>query len=642
MYSEKKIAERIASAETMLGFRLQRHDLSSVIAANDLLDSIYDPETGSTTRPLKPSEIRWIRNERALCRCDYNYWATHYAFIKNWENQIVRYKPNIAQQIIHSIQADMEERELEIIIQALKARQLGVSTDTELKVTHRTCFYAGVNATVGSNDPDKSWKMSQMMELCYALMPWWMKPQRTKYKAGVLIEYGLQNGVITIQHGTQTSGIGRGDTPTVVHLSELADYDNPEELVDAALLRALHPSPYVFCVFESTAKGRHNWWHRTWNFAKENYHVGRARMCPVFLPWYVGTDLYPTATWKHGHPVPANWSPATLTANHAEKAANYVRGNALLRKYLGAKWQMSREQMWWWEVTREEHKAKNELPQFQSELCSDDLEAFTSTNHSVFEVEVISEYREAAGQKDPVAVLGVTGDDIPVRMEPDRRDIDANKKPIEVTYSSNAGITKRFSLVPLKFNGYSTCDPNGKLFLWEWPKDEEEYGLGIDTGEGIGLDQSVIEVLRKGTFTRNDSQICEFSSKYINAHDLAPISLAVGQLFSTRLRGEYQMPKMVIECAGNGESVQHELRKLGWAHFHQWVRYDSKADSQEPRAEDGMGADAVGTRHDDGHGHQVPARRLVRHQLAVVRGRDAGLGARPVCRTHERHVRRSR
>jgi hypothetical protein len=34
--------------------------------------------------------------------------------------------------------------------------------------------------------------------------------------------------------------------------------------------------------------------------------------------------------------------------------------------------------------------------------------------------------------------------------------------------------------------------------------------------------------------------------------------------------------RIVIECKGNGESTQLELRKRGWGNFHPWIRYDSK------------------------------------------------------------------
>jgi hypothetical protein len=576
LYCAAKIEERLAAAERMLGWRPERHTIEAVDTANRVLEELYDPEEGRITRPLHKTEVRWIRNERALCACDYSYWESRYAYIKNWQNQIVRFERNVAQCIFHEVCAEMEEQGREILVQALKARQLGITTASELKLAHRVQFLAGVNAVVGSSDPDKSFVMSQIMELCWEMQPWWMMPERTKYKAGVLIEFGKQNSGVSIQHGTQMSGIARGATPTCVHLSELCDFSNPEELVDASLLRAMHPSPSIFGVFESTAQGMHNWWHRTWLLNKAHWADGKARMRPMFLPWYVGSDLYPTKTWIHTHPIPKGWEPAVVTRNHAERANHYVRSNPLLRKHLGEQWELSREQMWWWEVTREEYRAKGELAQFYMELPADDIECFQSTNISVFDSDLVAEYREAASRQ-PVEVFGIRGDDIPARLEPDGREIDRTKQPISVDYYSDMGVHKHWEFVPLKFEGYSATDPMGKLFIWEHPRRGEEYGIGVDTGEGIGLDQSVCEVLRKGTVSANDAQVAEFCSSYINSHDLWPVCLALAKYYSApSVAGEERTPLVVIECMGNGETVQHEMRKVGWSNFFPWVRYDSR------------------------------------------------------------------
>ena len=39
--------------------------------------------------------------------------------------------------------------------------------------------------------------------------------------------------------------------------------------------------------------------------------------------------------------------------------------------------------------------------------------------------------------------------------------------------------------------------------------------------------------------------------------------------------GEVLDPLVVIECMGNGESTQHDMRLMGYGNFHRWVRYDT-------------------------------------------------------------------
>ena len=576
MYDRSVVSQRLERASKRLGFDLEPHALPTCRSAVDNLNKLVDDQ-GNIRRPLKPDEIKWIRNERAVCQCDFLYWITRYAYIKDWTDRPVLFKPNIAQEIKLDIWAMLEREGRAISEMDEKARQLGVTTLTELAVAHRVQFYPYVNAVVGSADPDKSLKMSGIMEFCWKMQPWWILPKVTKYNSGELIEFGEQNSGVSIQHGSQFTGIARGSTPTVAHLSELVDFKKPEQLVDASLLRAMHESPFLFLVLESTAHGRHNWWHRTWEYSKENWASGRARLFPVFLPWFVGRDLYPTNTWIHSRPIPKDWKPMGLTIAHAERAKNYVKASPILRKHIGENWTMPLDQMWFWEVTRAEYEAKNELAEFYSEMPADDQEAFQSLHNSVFSTDVIQIYRERS--RDPETVFGIIGpeSEIPLRMQPDRREINPNLPPLTIRCRWNP--TKpvhEYQLLPLRFEGYSTYDPMGKLIVWEFPEDEQEYGVGVDTADGIGLDRSVVEVLRKGTSARDDAQVAEFASPYVNAFDLWPICLAVGTLYSTKRAGQLKQAKMVIECNRNGESTQFELRKRGWANFHQWMRYDAK------------------------------------------------------------------
>jgi hypothetical protein len=431
-----------------------------------------------------------------------------------------------------------------------------------------------VNAVVASSDPDKSTKMAGMMERAFDNQPFFLKPQ-IRQVIGELIEFPGQHSFVSIQHGSQFTGISRGDTPTVAHLSELCDFHDPEELVDASLLRAMHDSPWMFLVLESTAMGRRNWWHKSWEHAKSNWASGRSRLRPIFLPWFVGKDLYPMEAWLRARPIPADWTPQTHTIAHADRARNYVRSNSLLKRFLGNDWIMPREQMWFYEVEYDEHKAKNELNKFLQEMPADDLEAFQSTAISVFDTDTISFYRDEAGRRSPVGVYTILSEDIPDRLRVGQRFWDFDKPSITIRANWGTSVGD-YTLQPVKWEGYSTDDGLGKLYIWEEPQDGSSYGFGVDTSDGLGKDRSVIEGMRKGDFERNDAQVCEYANPYINAFDLWPICMAVGSYYSVIRDGFRQQPRMAIECKGNGEATQLELKKRGWSNFHMWVRYDSK------------------------------------------------------------------
>jgi hypothetical protein len=421
--------------------------------------------------------------------------------------------------------------------------------------------------------------MAKMIELAFDMQPHWIKPAQVRRLVGALIEFPVKNSGISIQHGSQMNGIGRGTTPSAFHLSELAEFDNPEDLVDASLLRAAHSNPSMFGMLESTAKGRRNWWHKTWEAAKEDWPAGRSRMRPIFLPWFVGTDLYPTDTYLIDCPPVVGWRPLDVTLQHAKKCEQFVKNNELLLKYLGSNWTMPRQQLWYYENERETARKKKQLNQFLAEMPGDDLEAFSSTNISAFDAEVIQHYHDNV--KDPIDILGIKGNDIPQKIQPSFNMIDETRvdtDTIAITANwSPVFHANHFSLLPLHRSGYgASLDFSHKIFVWEWPLQNEEYVLGVDTGDGIGADRSVVEVIRKGTIYRPDEQVAEFASAYINAYDFWAVCMALGTLYSVTRDGAIRQPRIVAEVNRNGESVQLELRKRGWHNFHVWTRYDSK------------------------------------------------------------------
>lgn len=444
------------------------------------------------------------------------------------------------------------------------------STDTELKVAHRVQFYPNVTAVVASSDPGKTAKLTQMIERAWRHQPWYLMPKMTGYQKGECISFGELDSHLILQWGNQQTGIARGDAPTVIHLSEVAEWQNPEELIDAAPLKAIIWTPDIFLILEGTARGRHNWWHKEWEYAKRHWEDGTSTLRPVFLPYFAGTDIYPSPAWLRAHPIPRNWRPEGTTVAHAERARAYTSSNALLRRYLGSDWEMPRQQMWWWEATRAEHKEKGQLGIFQQELCADDLECFVASGVSVIDAEVIGYYRERA--RKPLGVFGIQGPPaiIHPKLQPNKRQIDPD--------APNLRIDEHFTLVPLRFGMENS--PDGKLLIWEMPEATERYGLGVDPSRGIGSDNAAIEVLKKARAGRNDAQVAELVSGQLDAVALAPFAYVVGRFYSPKHEGVSRHAKMVIEIEGGGNLTQKELRlKYGWpvSSFHRWMRaYDQR------------------------------------------------------------------
>lgn len=564
---------------------MRRYTVSQCRAAVERLNALLDPATGELDtrkrpRGLLPIEKEFIRNEVAMCRLDFKYFCERYVYISDKETgQLGLFRFNQAQRIVLSMWSEMEEKGLAISFLSIKARQLGISTLSEMAIAHRVQFQPNINAIVASSDPKKSKLLAKMMETCWDNEPWWLVPEITARRAGELIEFGKQNSAVSIQHGTQFSGIARGTSTNCVHCSEVADYDNPKELIDASLMGAAHESSHLFMSLESTAKGRDNWLHRAWLNSKQNWPKTRLR--PVFLPWYVSdeNDMYPSKAYLRRNPVPDNWIPSADTAKMVEGASIYIKNYAPVRRYLGAGWKMRPEQAWWWECERNEAVQKRQLTSFQAETPGTDFEAFQSSNISAFDGELIAELRDRTLATEPY-VFAFTGDAVSTRLYPDKRDVRGNMSTIPVTAQWRRDVPAiNFSLVPLKFESYQE-NPNGRLYIYEFPRANCIYVIGADTAEGIGQDRSVLQVIR----LRNqwdphdlDVQVAEFACSMTNARDLWPLALCLGTYYSTPdNKGKVEQIRQVIECNGGGESVQYELQKLGWWNFHPWKSYDNK------------------------------------------------------------------
>lgn len=579
MYDAAVTAAAVGAASRAQGWDLVPHTLAQIEHAIAHFDNLWDNEKERLKRPLTSDEQRFIQNERKLCALDFRYWLASYGFIVNWEKRPVRFTPNVAQAIILDLWAESEAKGEAIWMQQLKARRLGVSTISELAVQHRFQFHPHSNCVVASADPDKTVEMAGVIKYCLDQQPWWLIPKQTKVYKGIPIEFGSINTALTIQAGNQFNGVARGSSPSVTHLSELCEWKDAEDLIEGALLPAILDTPEVFGIMESTAKGP-GWWKSKWEQNKRDWPRGRSRIRPVFLPWYVGTDLYPTAADLRKRPIPPDWIPSDRTVAHAERAREYVLANPLLFKYLAKgnrQWRMPKPQMWWREIGYDAAKESKTLNVFLAEYAGDDFEAFQSSNIPVIDPEILMGYQDRT--RNPIGVYTIIGPDIPQALVTPRRYWDASKPTI--TVSTREILTRydvKYQLIPVTFEGYASLDEDLKLLIWEWPQDGHTYGVGVDTSEGIGQDSAVIEVLREATPTREPGQVAEWASNIVTAFQLWPLVLAVGSLYSTvtPMAGRRMQCRLAIEAWMNGSATQNELQKRGWTNFHPWKYNDSR------------------------------------------------------------------
>lgn len=601
MYAESVVKMRLDIAEEELGYRPQYHSVSEIDYFSQKLEREMRLDSSGKLyfpREFNEEEFRFIENERVLCQCDAVYWLTRYAWLSDETNTAVRFKFRGAQRIYYDVVADLEAKFSAIELLIGKGRQQYITTLTELWDVHRVCFYEYVNCFTASADRDKSAEMARKAFFTYDHMPWWLKPKYSRRVEGIpgLLEFDTLDSRMTIVHGSgsarskgaQRTGIARGTTPTVYHLSEVSAFPNPEQQIEAAIFRSVHASPKVFGVLESTFAGDRGWFPEKYKYGKNN---PLARHKSLFFPWPCARELYPPETWwkTFGKHMPPDWEPEGKVAEQIAKSELFIRSSPLLATHMGAQWVMPIEQQWFYHVSYTEAERSGTLPTFLQEMPCDDIEAMQSSFDNVFGRDVIELCQAERVQK--YDVYGFSGQAIDEKFEPDTSEIDYTKPRTVFKHTTPRGDTYQWEMIPLKYDLFANATGEdherpaieNKLFVYRPFEPGREYSIGADASNGVGSDASVVSVNRiglsptPGTNGTADEQVAEFRSHAVGHVELFAFILPIALMYRGRQTEVNSWPKLAVEqIASVGDVCQNELRKLGYpvGRMHRFGRYD--------------------------------------------------------------------
>jgi len=584
MFHPEVVKKKCEEASKKAGFKVWPQKLENSIGAYEFFQSITksdgkkvyyqrgdeDPEKFEFTE----NEKKWISNELWMCRCGFRYWFYRYFFIKTKDGKIQRPEKLIAQTILLDILAELDLAGVPILLLILKARQLGISTVIEAIILWIALFNSGSHTVIASAEEEKSEQMSEMVWVGLEMLPLWMQPTLTRDDRKLGPEFGLIHSDILIQHGSMSKGISRGSTPIAGHLSEVAYYPDPIETIESSLIRAMHENPRTFLALESTARRKNDWWHKIWLKNRRGEATGYNRFVCLFLPWYVGSDKYPTADWLKNHPIPKDWKPLEETRKQAADARLYVATTPLLKKHMPENWEMPVEQQWFWEFNFVEASDDDaELKSFLAELASDERSAFQSKKFSVFAQDVLDRLEEDKSPKfQDYAILG---DGIDKRFALEEFQSHSQRR-IDVPWVTMDGRNLNWKLVPLR---ETPRDETLRFYLrvWEKPKPGYNYTVGIDIASGSGQNSTVYDVLRVGrTIDEPDVQVAQLKSPWIASPESPAFANMLGVWY-----GQYMSPVPEALMAPEvqiavGDFISHQLSKLGYTNFYYMKRFDQR------------------------------------------------------------------
>ena len=392
MYSADVTKLEQSSLESRTGIQLLRYDEDYSWAVEARLNTIYSPDRG-LLRPLQREESEFIRNERLLCALDFHYW-TRYAWLlpdaSVGDGDLCRFSAWPSQSLIFDQCAKSEELAYEqylrrepqdgVLIANPKVRQGGLSIAAALLKMHRATtapFTLGITA---SENLDKRTALYQRDERLHSHLPWWLRPERSEPDIiNERLTFGKLDSSILYQDYAQKSSLAAGEQYLVGHMSELAQGDQiaVDRFMELDYFPAIPQSWRTLHILESTPAGQDGWWHP---FILANYRSTRGRWRVVFVPWYINP-------FKYRRVPPEDWAPNPHSLLHAAK----VRETS--PEYLGRVVDLSREQLYWWETTREEYRKKGSLTFFLTNYPATLEESFQHSGNSIFDFETIDHYR---------------------------------------------------------------------------------------------------------------------------------------------------------------------------------------------------------------------------------------------------------
>src|SRR5271166_277831 len=584
MFAREVVDQKLDNFEKAFGWRPEKltieevdrfqRDVADVFTA-DIQGHIYQ------TRPLDEVERVVISNERANCVASCYYFLTRYFWIKN-KNQIMRFTFRQGQWILWQMLCDLDRQGFSKQLQILKARQLGVSTIAEGIMLWLAMFVPGSVEQIGSADGQKTQTMLGMLlfakDRISDLYPW-LPPDETRSKRASdrpMLGFEKIGTSIIVQHGAMRGGMGQGSTPTGVHLSECSQYSAPVKQIDEGLLKALHASPELVVLLESTGDASHKsawWWKRKWQWNRDNYWKGGARMLPVFLPWHTTPELYP-GEWINEHPVPYGFEPHAETIAHVQRCEAYVRCTPMLAKILGEKWTMPREQQWFWQFNYDEAVGQRVEKSWIRQMPGDDYEALLGERDKVVTDGTIEVMRTSQAKVPTIPVYMLVGDGVPEKYEPPEGDVwygEASPPRLKCSWTNAGGKKFDWMFVPMKPVSEEKFDPLGKFLIFEEPQEGYDYSMGIDTGTGVGEDRSDTNVTRVGTDADPDIQVAEYTSDNVSLDDIYIFNCALSALYSKHLV-DHRHPKMCIEQRRKFGDRPYSIMRfgMGFTRWHLW------------------------------------------------------------------------
>ena len=220
---------------------------------------------------------------------DFTKFATEQIQIitKDASKGFVPFKFNRCQEIITEKLEKQRKETGKVRAIILKARQQGISTYCSGRVFWKSYFTPHARSVVMAHDSATSDALFTMSKNLIKNMPLELRPEehRSNAKEIIIKSPSFRDREAVASYRLYTAGspeAGRGTTPTIAHLSEVAFWQHDEKIL-AGLFQGISQAAGTEVILESTANGAQGEFYRLWKTSER----GDGEYLPIFLPWFI-------------------------------------------------------------------------------------------------------------------------------------------------------------------------------------------------------------------------------------------------------------------------------------------------------------------------------------------------------------------
>ena len=487
------------------------------------------------------NQLKDIENLKKLASRAYSeplwYYETCLRVQEFGSGKLIPFSLNPVQTILHSIAERQLKNSDHVRLIVLKARRFGVSTWVQARFFHKAATRQNKNVRIVTHSRDATSTMFGMTRLMEENLPDVIKPG---------VRYSGKNelvwGTLGSEYGLATVGGRevRGSKTDYLHCSETAFWGESGSDYLTGLLNTVVQGYQTEVVIESTANGVGGVFHDMYQEAEH----GDSGFESVFIPWFC-------------------YSHYRTEFKDEEEKESFVEKLGQDPKYGGEEEKLLLGQETEYDIGREEPlkftidleklnwrrncirtQCQGDLDKFHQEYPSNPREAFVTTGRGVFDRDALSEIY-LSSQK---------------RM----RETPPKLYSIPVKRRKENG-KNSYLLEP---------DPkDGILSVWNPPKGEREYRIGVDVSEGIEIgnrdtDYSVACVLDAETYEE-----CATLRTKIDPDLLAWQLTALGIWYNEAL--------LTVESNNHGLVTLKFLQEI---HNYPAIYYDRTLDERSNRA----------------------------------------------------------